>query len=433
MLILYDVILWILLPFILVYHVYRSFSRERPAALPQRFGFVGTDVTDKLEGRRPIWVHAVSVGETVAVKPLLSALRKSYPQHPLVISNMTETGRSIALNIADADVCIYFPFDFAFAVNRLFSELKPVLVVIVETELWPNFLRSASSRSIPVVIVNGRISDRSFRSYFRFRRFFGRVLRYVDAFCMQSDEDANRIRTIGAPSEMVSVTRNLKYDVPFARIGREEKRRTRERFKIPENLFVFTAGSTHNGEDEYVLSAYDSLRKSGADAFLVLVPRHPERAGEVSALTGKYGLKPVLLSSLSNHGGQLQKDEILLVDTVGELLKLYTVSDLVFVGGSLVPVGGHNPLEPASCGVPVLFGHHMTNFREIAALAVAYGAAREVRDSETLKTSVLDLYNDQEACLGMGEGGSRLLSAQAGSTELNMAIIDSILKGEHCR
>ena len=432
MLILYDVILWILLPFILAYHIYRSFSRERPAALPQRFGSAGTDVTDKLEGRRPIWVHAVSVGETVAVKPLLSALKKSYPQHPLVISNMTETGRSIALNIADADACIYFPFDFAFAVNRLFSELKPVLVVIVETELWPNFLHSACSRSIPVVIVNGRISDRSFRSYYRFRYFFGRVLRYVDAFCMQSDEDAVRIRTIGAPSDKVSVTRNLKYDVPFARIDREEKRTRRVRSGIPENAFVFTAGSTHKGEDEYVLSAYDSLRNSADDAFLVLVPRHPERAAEVSAVSEKYGFKPVLFSSLSNHG-LFQKDEILVVDTVGELLRLYTVSDLVFVGGSLVPVGGHNPLEPASCAVPVLFGPHMTNFREIAALAVAYGAAREVRDSAALKISVLDLYNDQEACLGMGEGGSRLLSAQAGSTELNMAIIDSILKGEHCR
>ncbi|HXC92650.1 MAG TPA: 3-deoxy-D-manno-octulosonic acid transferase [Geobacteraceae bacterium] len=429
MLILYDVILWILLPFILVYHIYRSFSRERPAALPQRFGFVGTDVTDKLEGRRPIWVHAVSVGETVAVKPLLSALKKSYPQHPLVISNMTETGRSIALNIADADACIYFPFDFAFAVNRLFSGLKPVLVVIVETELWPNFLRSACSRSIPVVIVNGRISDRSFRSYFRFRRFFGRVLQYVGAFCMQSDDDANRIISIGAPSDKVSVTRNLKYDVPFTRIDLEEKKRTRQRFGIPENGFVFTAGSTHKGEDEYVLSAYDSLRKSGDDAFLVLVPRHPERAGEVSAVSEKYGLKPVLFSSLPNHGSLFEKDEILVVDTVGVLLKLYAVSDLVFVGGSLVPVGGHNPLEPASCGVPVIFGPHMTNFREIAALAVAYGAAREVRDPEALKMSVLDLYNNQEERLGMGEGGGRLLSAQAGSTGLNMVIIDRILKG----
>lgn len=431
MLILYDIILWMLLPFILVYHVYRSFSRGRPAALMQRFGFISTVVTDKLDERRPIWVHSVSVGETIAVKPLLSALRKTYPQHPLVLSNMTETGRSIALKIADVDVCIYFPFDFTFAVNRLLSELNPVLVVIVETELWPNFLRSARSRSVPVVIVNGRISDRSFRSYYRFRSFFGKVLGYIDVFCMQSEEDANRIRKIGASSDKVSVTRNLKYDIPYARIDREAKRGARERFRIPENVFVFTAGSTHKGEDEYVLSAYDALRKSEADAFLVLVPRHPERAGEVAAVSEKYGLKPVLFSSLSNDGGLFQKDEILVVDTVGELLKLCVVSDLVFVGGSLVPVGGHNPLEPASCGVPVLFGPHMMNFREVASLAVAYGAAREVPDSEALKTSVLDLYHNQEERLKMGESGGRLLSAQAGSTELNMAVIDRILKSEH--
>jgi 3-deoxy-D-manno-octulosonic-acid transferase len=430
MLILYDVILWILLPFILAYHVYRSVSRGRPLALSQRFGLVDPGVTAKLAGKRPILVHSVSVGETIAVKPLLSALKKAYPQHPLVLSNMTETGRSIALKIADADACIYFPFDFAFAVNRLLASLQPILVVIVETELWPNFLGSASSRSIPIVIVNGRISDRSFRSYVRFRRFFSMVLGYADAFCMQSEEDANRIRQIGAPAEKVAVTRNLKYDVSFARIDGAEKGRARERFGIPENIFVFTAGSTHKGEDEHVLSAYDSLRKRG-DAFLVLVPRHPERSCEVSALTEKFGLRPVLLSSITNRGSLIQKDEILVVDTIGVLLDLYALSDLVFVGGSLVPVGGHNPLEPASRGVPALFGPHMTNFREIASLSVDFGAARMVPDSESLKKSLLELYDDGEKRLDMGENGGRLLAAQAGSTKLNMAVIGSILEDEN--
>jgi 3-deoxy-D-manno-octulosonic-acid transferase len=430
MLILYEIILWILLPFILLYHIYRSFSRGRPAALLQRFGFIGADVTDKLDGKRPIWVHSVSVGETIAVKPLLSALKKSYPQHPLVISNMTETGRSIALKIIDVDVCIYFPFDFTFAVHRLLSKLKPVLVVVVETELWPNFLRSASSLSIPVAIVNGRISDRSYRNYFRFRSFFNKVLGYAAVFCMQSDEDAVRIRSIGAPSDKVFVTRNLKYDIPFTCSDHEEKGRTRERFGIAEKIFVFTAGSTHKGEDEFVLSAYDSLRKSGASALLVLVPRHPERAGELAAISEKFGIRPVLRSTLLNHGGELKEDEILIVDTVGELIFLYSVSDLVFVGGSLVPVGGHNPLEPASMGVPVLFGPHMSNFREIASLSVDYGVAREVPDPGALKESVLELYNDKEECLRMGEKGGRLLSDQAGSTALNMEIIDRLLKGE---
>jgi 3-deoxy-D-manno-octulosonic-acid transferase len=431
MLILYDIILWFLLPFILIYHIYRSFSRGRPVALLQRFGFINAEVTDKLDGRRPVWVHSVSVGETIAVKPLLSALKKSYPQHPLVISNMTETGRSIALKIADVDVCIYFPFDFTFAVHRLLSKLNPVLVVVVETELWPNFLRSARSLSIPVAIVNGRISDRSYRSYFRFRSFFSQVLGYADAFCMQSEEDANRIRSIGATSDKVFVTRNIKYDIPFARVEQEEKGITRKRFKIADKVFVFTAGSTHKGEDEIVLSAYDLLRKSGANALLVLVPRHPERASEVAGIAEKYGLSPVFRSALPKRNELLKENEILLVDTVGDLLSLYTVSDLVFVGGSLVPVGGHNPLEPASCGVSVLFGPHMTNFREIAALAIDYGVAREVLTPEALKESMIELYNDKEMCLRMGAAGCRLLFDQAGSTVLNMEIIDRLLKDGH--
>lgn len=431
MLIVYDIILWFLLPFILVYHSYRSFSRGRPSAIPQRFGFIGGDVAAKLGGRQPIWVHSVSVGETIAVKPLLAALKNTYPEHPLVISNMTETGRSIALKLADVDACIYFPFDFSFAVNRLLAELKPALVIIVETELWPNFLRCAHSFSIPVAVVNGRISDRSFRSYLRFRSFFSGILGYVDAFCMQSEEDARRIIAIGAPAEKVSVTRNLKYDISFSGVDWEEKRRIREKFKIPENVFVFTAGSTHKGEDEYVLSAYESLRKSGAAVLLVLVPRHPERAGEVGAASEKSGLRPVLRSALSGHAGRLGADEFLLVDTVGELFSLYTVSDLVFVGGSLVPVGGHNPLEPSSQGVPVLFGPHMSNFRDIATLSVGYGAAMEVPDPEALRQTVMDLYGNKDACLKMGEGGRRLLSDQAGSTDLNIRVIHRILRREH--
>jgi 3-deoxy-D-manno-octulosonic-acid transferase len=248
---------------------------------------------------------------------------------------------------------------------------------------------------------------------------------------MQSEDDANRIRSIGAKSDKVFVTRNLKYEIQFARVDQGKKGITRERFKIADKIFVFTAGSTHKGEDEIVLSAYDLLRKNGANALLVLVPRHPERASEVAGIAEKYGVSPVFRSSLPKRTELLKEDEILIVDTVGDLLALYTVSDLVFVGGSLVPVGGHNPLEPASCGVPVLFGPHMTNFREIAALAIDYGVAREVLTPEALKESMIELYNDKEMCLRMGAAGGRLLSDQAGSTVLNMGILNRLLKGGH--
>lgn len=431
MYLIYNILILLALPLVTVYHIYRSVSRGRPAALLPRFGFIGKERLATLGDRRPIWVHAVSVGETIAVKPLLAELKRTYPDSPLVLSNMTETGRSIAAGLREVDLAIYFPFDYPFAVGRLLRSVNPCLVVIVETELWPNFLRSARRLGIPSMIVNGRISDRSHGRYRLLRGFFRSVLGDLSACCMQSSADAERVIDIGAPARIVDVTRNLKFDIPCRLLAPAELEAIRGRFGIPGSLFVFTAGSTHQGEDAAVLAAYAALRQNGARCLLLLVPRHPERAGEVAGLINSFGLTCRLRSSLGGNLSPLQEGQVLLVDTVGELLSLYAISDLVFVGGSLVPVGGHNLLEPASMGVAALFGPHMSNFREIAATSRAYDSARQVADAAGLAASVSALYHDSAARLQMGENGRRLIAEQGGATGLNMAVIDRLL-GESC-
>lgn len=430
MYLIYSILIWLALPLVLAYHLYRSVSRGRPAALLPRFGFVGREELRTLGGRRPIWVHAVSVGETIAVKPLLAELKRRYPERPIVLSNMTETGRTIAASLRDVDLAIYFPFDYTFAVRRLLMAINPSLIVIVETELWPNFLRTARTLDIPAMIVNGRISDRSFRRYLKLSGFFSAVLGDLAACCMQSAADAERITAMGAPAQRVAVTRNLKFDISCRTFGREEQTAIRSRFGIPPLHFVFTAGSTHQGEDEAVLTAFAALRNAGGGAVLILVPRHPERSGEVSGLIQRHGLPYRLRSSLGTQVEPLGEGGVLLVDTVGELLSLYAISDLVFVGGSLVPVGGHNLLEPASLGVATLFGPHMSNFREIAAMSVSYASARQVADAAALSSEAVSLFHDTDGRHLMGENGRRLIAEQGGATGLNMAVIDRLMKGE---
>jgi len=427
---LYNLILLIITPFIVAYHTYRSISRGRPPALMQRFGWIDANVLSMLNGQRPILIHAVSVGETIAVKPLLVALKSKYPDKLLILSNMTETGRGVAKSIKEIDGCIYFPFDYTFAVSRLLKSINPSLVIIVETELWPNFLRQSSKRQLPVMIVNGRISDRSYSRYLRLKRFFSPVLENVTAFCMQSSSDADRIKAIGVAADSVTVTRNLKFDIPVSKHTDKELAAIRSRFRIRDSLQVITAGSTHQGEDEQVLEAFTRMVMENANVMLILVPRHPERTGDVGDILKRRKISYQKRSLLSENSGFLQPGEVLLVDTIGELLSLYAISDVVFVGGSLVPTGGHNLLEPASLGRPVLFGSNMSNFREIAAMTLDYGAGIQIDSADDLAKISSALLEDEEHRQRMGENGRRLLAEQGGATELNMAEIGKLLQGE---
>jgi 3-deoxy-D-manno-octulosonic-acid transferase len=425
---LYSIAIWLAFPFLVAYHVYRSRGRGRRPALGERFGFVPEEQLMTVAGKGTIWVHAVSVGETIAVKPLLKALKERFPDRKIVLSNITETGRSVALQLPEVDLCIYFPFDCRFAVRKLLRKIRPALVLVVETEIWPNFLRAAREMGIPAVMVNGRISDRSYGRYLRLRWFFSVVLRDLTRFCMQTGEDARRIAAIGAPSDRVAVTRNLKYDLPVVTFSPTEKEAIRSGYHIPLGVPLFTAGSTHPGEDEEVIAAYRRIIAEGGELFMVLAPRHPERASQVAEILKHDGVPFTLRSQLESRSSEFCSGEALLVDTVGELMKFYAVSDLVFVGGSLVPTGGHNILEPASLRVPVLFGPHMSNFREAAALVLDCGGGLQVGDGEELADTLDVLLKDEARRRAMGENGARLMEENSGSTKLHLEVIEKLLE-----
>src|SRR5450631_2590243 len=246
----YNMFSVVLLVPVCIYHLYRSVRRGRPPAFAERFGRIPKAELDRISNRPVIWLHAVSVGEAIAARPLLKSLRSRYPDHAILVSNTTETGRGITSGFTEKDLCIYFPFDFLPAVTRALDTIRPALIIIMETEIWPNFTREATRRGIPVILANGRISDRSYNGYLRFSWFFRHALELFAQLCMQTATDAARITAIGAPAERVLISGNLKYDVPFRTVSDKEKQDLRQRYAIPEALTVFTAGSTHPGEEE---------------------------------------------------------------------------------------------------------------------------------------------------------------------------------------
>lgn len=426
--ILYRLLTLAALPFALLYHWYRSISRGRKSAFGERFGFLPVAAQKSLAGQPVIWLHAVSVGEVIAGRPLLKGLRQRYPEYRLLLSVTTETGRSVAEQDQLADVITYFPFDIHFAVCRLLDAVRPRTIVIMETEIWPVFTYEAQRRSIPLLLANGRISARSFPRYRRFAWFFRPVLQRFSGLGMQSMADLERILAIGAPKERSRVLGNLKYDIPFSPVAADERGQLRQHYRIPADLAVFCCGSTHPGEEEPVLAAYQGLLRQFPALLLILAPRHPERVVEVETLACALGLTVVRRSRLDQQPEGCSAGMVLLVDTVGELMQLYALSDLAYVGGSLVPTGGHNLLEPASRGIPILFGPHMDNFQEITALAHAYGAGVQVAGQQELQDAAADFLATPELRHVVGSNGLKLLRDSGGAVERHLAMLHGVLQ-----
>ena len=419
--------LFLLIP-VIFYHLYRSVSRGRPPAFRERFGLVTAAELAILRKKPVIWLHAVSVGESIAARPLLKALRIQYPGHTILVSNTTETGRAISTTFPEKDLCIYFPFDFLPAVHSALRSIRPTLIIIMETEIWPNFTREATSRGIPVILANGRISDRSFSRYLTFGWFFRHSLQQFSSLCMQTMVDRERIIAIGAAPERTFVTGNLKYDIPFHPVLNEERAALRRQYAIPDNLTVMVAASTHPGEEELILSAYRELLPTCDDLFLVIVPRHPERGPEVAMLLERMNLSYRRRTALAPSDETLfQAGEVLLVDSIGEMMGLYALSDLAFVGGSLKPTGGHNLLEPASLGIPSIFGPHMNNFREIAHLVLQYGAGIQLETPDQLAETVRTVVTNETLRQVLGQNGLKMMRDTGGATKHHMQEIERYL------
>lgn len=354
--------------------------RERMGSLP---------VYLNVDGDRSIWIHAVSVGEVLAARPLVPALRERFPGHRLFLSTTTMTGNAVAKkSIRGVDGLFYAPFDFPHPVRQALEVLNPSLLLLVETELWPNLIHEARRRGARVALVNGRISPRSFPRYRRVRRLLRHVLSEVDLFLMQGEAHAERIRALGAPADRVQVTGNLKFDA--VEPGRLPERLARLiQGGPPRPLWV--AGSTVGGEEELVLSAFHRVRERVPQARLLVAPRHPERFPAVPALVEAAGFRCLRRSALDPAAWR--DGEVLLLDSLGELSQVYSLASVVFVGGSLVPAGGHNILEPAVSGRAVVVGPHMENFQEIADqegdFTVIDGDAVEVRPGLGLVEGVI--------------------------------------------
>jgi 3-deoxy-D-manno-octulosonic-acid transferase len=399
--------------------------RKYVGSLTQRLGRL--PVSFNLDGDESIWIHAVSVGEALMVRALVGDLRERHPHLKVFLSTTTLTGQQIAKRIQGVDGVFFFPFDLPIFVNRTLRLVRPRLFIMMETEIWPNLLRRCRRLGVRTILVNGRISSRSYPRYRLARAFFRRVLADVDRLCMQSDEAARRIVDIGADPRRVTVTGSLKFDsleTPAMAAGRGASRVLRF-FRISAGRPVLMAASTFKGEEAAVLDAFAVVRRAAPGALAVIAPRKPERFGEAEALARAEGLRVVRRSALAVDAEP--RADVVILDSMGELAHLFQVATVVFVGGSLVAQGGHNILEPAVHGKPIVFGPHMENFAEISATFLQNQAAIQVPDAASLIDVVARLMSDSVERARLGAAARALVEANRGAKDRTLDAIAEIL------
>jgi len=367
-----------------------------------------------------LWIHAVSVGEVLSLRRLVSELRAKHPSWPIYFSTLTDTGYRVAKQtLGGVEEVFFVPLDIGWVVRRFFSSLRPRLFVLAESEYWPNLLRQAGKNCRSVILVNGRTSKRSYGRYRRCRRLVRPVLDNIDYFLVQTEIDRQRLERLGVPAQKVEVAGNLKAEVRLPDVSAEERRGLREAFGLSAEKKVIVAGSTHRGEEDIILRAFAKARKNRPDLVLVVAPRHPERSAEVEKAAVELSLKVMLRTRFEPENLW----DVLVLDTIGELAKFYALAELAFVGGSLIPHGGQNLLEPAYYGKPMCFGKHMENFAALADDFVTSGAARVVLGPEELED--LFLLKDESSLEEMGRKAKNLLSSLQGATARTLQVIES--------
>ena len=388
---------------------------------PERFGFV-----EPLGAARSIWVHAVSVGEVRCAAALIEALLERYPRHRLVVTTMTPTGSDQVRELFGQRVShCYVPYDFPDAVRRFFDRVHPEIAVIAETEFWPNLFAECTRRSIPLLLVNGRVSQASLRGYLRVPNVAREMLENADLLCAQTRADAQRLRNLGAPERLVKVTGNLKFDAALPARLAEDGRELRAQWGARRPIWI--AASTHRGEERKVLDAFARLRSSFPELLLVIVPRHPERFREVARLCRRRGYEVALRTRTKGEALRLDCD-VLVGDTMGELQRLYGAADVAFIGGSLVPKGGQNLLEACAVSVPPIFGPHVFHFEEIAAMALERGAARQVLDVPGLAAAVALYLDEPELRRQAGRAAHTLVTENHGALARTLDFIAEALR-----
>ena len=417
------IVLVIASPYLLVQAVRH---RKYVGSIRQRLGFL--PLSFNVDGDASIWIHAVSVGETLTTRALLADLKTRFPTLKIFVSTTTMTGQQVAKKLQDVDGVFYLPYDWRWPVARTLDIVKPRLFLMMETEIWPNLLRACRARGVKTMLVNGRVSNRSYSRYRLVRPLFRRVLADVDRFCMQSEESARRIIDLGASRDAVTVTGSLKFDsLDWPGVGPHGQSRDRvlRYFRVPEHRPVVIAASTLRGEDAAALSAFRQVKATWPNALLIIAPRHPERFDEVVRLVAQEGFRVTRRKELPIDAEP--RGDVVVLDTIGELARLYQIATVVFVGGSLVDAGGHNILEPAMFGKPIVFGPHMQNFAEIAEVFLTNGAATQVRDDRELARVLPDLLGDSVRRASLGAAARALLEANRGAKARTLAVITDLL------
>jgi len=400
--------------------------RKYVRSVRQRLGYL--PLSFNIDGDESIWIHAVSVGETLTARALIGELKGRYPALKLFLSTTTMTGHEVARALADVDGVFYFPLDWGFTVRRTLDVVRPRLFVMMETEIWPTVLRECRERGIATMLANGRVSKRSFARYTLIRRFFRRVLDDVDRFCMQSEEAARRIVALGADPSRVVVTGSLKFDsLDWPGVGPHGQSRDRvlRYFRLSPGRPVVIAASTLRGEDQAAFEAFRRVQARWPDALLVVAPRHPERFDEVTRQATEEGFRVVRRTNLPVD--QSPDADVVVLDTIGELARLYQIASVVFVGGSLVDAGGHNILEPAMFGKAIVFGPHMHNFAEISAEFLRGGAAVQVSSTRELGETFVALVGDGVRRASLGAAARAIVESNRGAKARTMAVVTALL------
>jgi 3-deoxy-D-manno-octulosonic-acid transferase len=417
-------------PFLAAYYLPRVLlGRKYRNSLGGKLGYLPKDFVPERIPKPRVWFHAVSVGEVVALGPLIKAVRDLEADVSPIVSTGTETGQAKAReSIPESEGFLYLPLDFPACVDPTIQRIRPQLFVLMETELWPNLIHGLKSAGSAVALANGRISDRSFPRYRKLKSIFASTLARIDLFLMASDTDAQRIEEMGAPGDRIHVTGNTKFDAALGRVPVEAEVRIREMFDLDVGTRVVVAGSTHPGEHELVLDAYNKLTETYPDLILILVPRHVEKTPSIVAAMKDRNMQPPFLRSTVDDGEKRNGRRVVIVDRTGELFQVFSVASAVFMGGSLVPKGGQNILEPAAWGKMVLFGPSMEDFREARDILVAAGAGIPVSGLGDLTRKLHDILSAPEPAAARGAAGRESILKHVGSARRNAEMLMHLLK-----
>jgi 3-deoxy-D-manno-octulosonic-acid transferase len=427
MYILYNILLVIAAIFTVPYFALRMLlTGKYRKSLGQKFGFTPPEVFEEMKGNPRIWVHAVSVGEVTAAAPIVASIRDDYPEACIVFSTGTETGQEMARSIiAGATTFIYYPLDIPWVIRKVIRQVEPDIFIPTETELWPNFIRFCDERGVKIVMVNGRISPRSFKRYAATRFFWANILRKINAMGVISEVDGERLKVLGMPQSRIHVMGNAKYDSLATQVSPLLRDRIVHRLNMNQEDLICVAGSTHEGEEEIILDVYKNLLEHYPEMKLIIVPRHIERGQAVLGMIRERGFQDSITMQEIMGGRQRSAERVIVIDVIGELFKLYSLATVVFCGGSLVPKGGQNILEPASWGKVVFYGPFMDDFRDERELLEGSGAGITVKSAGELLAGMLRILSNPDDRITRGEKGRQAVAANVGAARRYADLIRS--------